>query len=186
MLLPRQTRGFAAICAFFAGALLPNMPAFSEVRVWSPGQHVPTGVTSGIQVWSPETLASQEETGLPDGVDDQAPDAAEAAPPPPPPEKPVADQAWSVTTVTPSYRHYRLRRALGQRYTGFKRQYRGQRYTGFKRFPRIRRYKVQKSTVKVSPAERHILVINRVPGPRGHRPGPVAVVPAYTDLPDGE
>ena len=188
MLLPRQTRGFSAIFALIAGTCLQSSPSLSEVQIWSPAHSVQSDAGSGVHVWSPAHPASENDPGLPKGVDETAPETIEAAPPPPP-EKHGNDRrsdVWSVKTVTPSYRHYRLRRALGQRYTGFKRQYRGQRYTGFARFPRIRRYKVQNSTVKVIPAERRILVINQVPEPHRRRPGPIAVVPAYADLPHAE
>lgn len=185
----RRVRGFAAAFALFSGTTLLALPSAAEVRIWSPGSGSQDGATSSVEVWSPTTIDQDGGADVPAGVDDAAPAANDSAPPPPPQkdEGHAGAQEWSVTTVTPSYRHYRLRRALGQRYPGFNRQYRGQRYPGFRRSPRIPKYRVQKSIVKVIPAERRIKVINKIPVPhRRGLPGPVAVVPTYADLPDTE
>ncbi|MEM7425368.1 MAG: hypothetical protein AAF441_04695 [Pseudomonadota bacterium] len=178
----RLAWGPAIACALLAGPFAFLSEVEAGVRVWGPGQSSASN-TSSIRVWSAPV---DKAAVVPAGADDEAPDEAKAGQPEPVAEKSqdrIRPREYSVTTVTPSYRYYRLRRALGQRYTGFKKQYRGQRYLGFKRLSRVRKYNVQQAKVKVIPAEKRVIVINRLPVPFRYRPGPVAVVPAHTDLP---
>ncbi len=162
MIFVRRSLGLAAALAVLLGAQSQYASAETGVRIWGPGQY-PAGRVSSLRIWTAPALSKAE---VPAGVDDEDPAEANAT------EKPLAaavpdtalqPKEYSVTTVSPTLRHYRLRRALGQRFLGFKKQYRGQRYAGFARLSRIRKYKVRNSKVFVDSARRHILVINRRP-----------------------
>ncbi|MEM1199571.1 MAG: hypothetical protein AAGI06_09710 [Pseudomonadota bacterium] len=93
-------------------------------------------------------------------------------------------KTFTVTTVRPSRRSFRRKRALGQRYLGFKKQYTGQRFTGFKKTYRVRRNVVEVSKGKVVKGKDAVvisrtLVMPRARGVRDFKPSPSVTIIRY-------
>ncbi|MEM8686520.1 MAG: hypothetical protein AAGF81_04270 [Pseudomonadota bacterium] len=93
-------------------------------------------------------------------------------------------KTFTVTTVRPSRRSFRRKRALGQRYLGFKKQYTGQRFTGFKKTYRVRRNVVEVSKGKVVKGRDAVvisrtLVMPRARGLRDFKPSPSVTIIRY-------
>ena len=187
----RICASLAAFAFVVVGTDLASTPALADIKVWTP-ERASAAHTRSVLIW---TVPEAGEPAVPRGFDDPAPGDKRSSQPsssegatdvPRPTKYPKAKRSkvFTVTTVTPSRYYRQVKRSLGQRYLGFKRQYRGQRYLGFRKSRRLNKYYVQKSKVYLRPAENDVVIVNEHPGPLMRRLDAVNTVPAYADLPD--
>ena len=153
-----EYRSIAAAAAFCVVAgLAGSGSANADARVWAPDQFHKVK-TNSVRIVTAPGMHGHEMSAE---VDRQAPDEE---------LQPETVQTYSVTTVRPSRRWYYRKRALGQRFLGFKRQYRGQRYLGFENMHLARRNNVEVLRGKIVKRGNHVSVTRKLSEPRWRRP----------------
>ena len=123
----RQVAAAAAFGLAFGWILGSTDPASAGVKVWTPKDAGKSATKRTRVITGP----SRRRAEVPPGVDDDAPGEAAADVAYVAGDNGPVTREFEIRTVSPSWAYYVRRRGLGEKYTGFKRQYRGQRYTGF-------------------------------------------------------